>query len=163
MVFKVTVGHTIEVNKILGIPVMKPDGLILDVTYDIMIPGLLNNKQVKVVFKNTSRCDPNIEHDPTVESMALAIKAPPCVTLDEADKDINIINTMSTTRTVSESKIVLHKESDGECTRNVGIATNVGFMDPLKVADVLANLSLKKKYVKSMNETNSSTLYSIFG
>ena len=90
MAFKVSVGHNIEVNKMLGILVMKPDGLILDVTYDIMIPRLLNNKPVKVVFKNTSRCDPNIGHDPTVESMALAIKAHPYVTLDEADKDINI-------------------------------------------------------------------------
>ena len=59
--FKVAISPNIIVNTTIGVPVIKPSGLSLDVTNDIITPGLLETETFKVIFKNTSCCDPILD------------------------------------------------------------------------------------------------------
>ena len=130
MTFKVAIGLNIAVNTIIGMFVIKPSGLSLDVTNNIITPRALNTKPFPVVFKHTSRCDPNIGYTPTSGAMALIYVDHPYVTDKVVSKCINLVDAF----------IDPSKESDSD---NPG--SKVNFTDPIEEPAVVVEPSLKGK------------------
>ena len=128
VIFKAAISPNIVINTIIGMSVIKPAGLSLDVTNDIITPEVLNTKPFPVVFKHTSRCDPNIGNTPTSGAKALTYEDHPYVMDEEVSKCINLVDKF----------IDPSKEPDSD---NPG--SKVTFTDPIEKPAVVVDPSLK--------------------
>ena len=146
--FKVAISPNITVNTTIGVLVIKPSGLSLDVTNDIITPEVLNTKPFPVVFKHTSRCDPNIRYTPTSGARELTYEDHPYVTDEEVSKCINLVDVF----------IDPSKEPDSD---NPG--SKVTFTDHVEKLAVVADPSLKRKATESASNDTTSTSHYVFG
>ena len=128
----------------MGMFIIKPAGLSLDVTSDIITLGIIDIKPFKILFKNTSRCGPNIGYVLSSGPRVLINEAYPSVILTEVNACINLIDGLDTARTLTKSKYVTPEDLDSKTAAVTLIGIKVNFRDPPEAVAAPESPSLKR-------------------